>query len=48
MILIRKLFFYQQKHKIRNITENVNDIINDKEINAIVIATNDNFHCDKY
>ena len=43
----KKLFFYQQKHKIRNITENVNDIINDKEINAIVIATNDNFHCEQ-
>ena len=43
----KKKLFLSTKHKIRNITENVNDIINDKEINAIVIATNDNFHCEQ-
>jgi predicted dehydrogenase len=42
-----KLSYYQKKYKIKNITKNINDIINDKDINAIVIATNDNFHCEQ-
>lgn len=40
----KKLSFYKKKFNIENSTKDFNIIINDKEVNAIVIASNDKDH----
>ena len=40
----KKLFYYKKKFNIQNATRNFDDVVNDKEINTIIIASNDNDH----
>lgn len=40
----KKLSYYKKKFNIQNATRNFDDVVNDKEINAIIIASHDNDH----
>ena len=40
----KKLNFYKKKFNIQNTTRNFDKVINDKEVDAVIIATNDNDH----
>ena len=40
----KKLNFYKKNFKIEKASKNSDDIINDKEINVVIIASNDNDH----
>ena len=40
----KKLFYYKKKFNIKYATSNFDDVVNDKEINTIIIASNDKDH----
>lgn len=40
----KKLTFYKKKFNIQMVTTNFNDVVNDREINTIIIASNDKDH----
>ena len=40
----KKLSYYKRKFKIENATKNFDNVVNDKEVNVIIIASNDNDH----
>lgn len=40
----KKLNFYKKKFNIQNTTRNFDKVINDKEVDAVIIATNDDDH----
>ena len=40
----KKLFYYKKKFNIKYGTSNFDDVVNDKEINTIIIASNDKDH----
>ena len=40
----KRLFYYKNKFKIQNATIDFNEVVNDKEVNVIIIASNDDDH----
>ena len=40
----KKLSYYKRKFKIENATKFFDNVVNDKEVNVIIIASNDNDH----
>ena len=43
----KKLSYYKKKFDIRLATKNFNEVVNDKEVNAIIIASYDNEHANQ-
>ncbi len=41
---LKKLSFYKKKYNIKNATTNFDHVVNDKEINTMIIASNDKDH----